>query len=270
MDLPRLPLIDGEVVAVPPQRGVRSSAIAAIGSTSRVEPEHPSQGWTVLLPWLLLTLAALALNRTFYDHYGAHLSLPLAILAGALPLVVERGLRAGWRGWLAGGAVVAAGCALLVWLAPATWAEARAHREDRLYTIVSRYATDAVGPEGGIFAFDAQFPFRAARRPAREDRNRFMVDSYGMLLYHGLEIERASLGTRLRRVFTDRPGNDPYAPMWRPAAQAQLRASIERGDLAIIDKNSEGRLAPATRDWLAGKATVAERQERYVIYRIRR
>lgn len=266
MDLPRLSLTNGTVTAAPSRRSVR----AALGATSRVEPEHPSRGWTLLVPWLVLAVAALALSRTFYDHYGAHLALPLAILAGATPLAIGRGLATGWGGRAAAAALAAAGVALLIWLAPATWARATARQEDRLYTIVARYATDAVGPDAGVFALDAQFPFRAARRPAREDRNRFVVDSYGMLLYHGLGIEQASAGERLRRIFTDAPGRDPYAVMWRPAAQAQLRASIERSDLAIIDKNADGRLTDETRRWLAERYTLAERQDRYVIYRIRR
>jgi hypothetical protein len=244
--------------------------MAALGSTSRVEPEHPSRGWTLLLPWLALAIAALALNRSFYDHYGAHLSLPLAILSGALPLVVVRGIQADWAGRLVGVGLTAAACALVIWLAPATWGTIQERQEDRLYTIVSRYATDAVGPDAGILAMDTQFSYRAARRPAREDRDRFVVDSYGMLLYHGLGIEDASLAERLRRVVGDAPGRDPYAIMWRPAAQEQLRASIERSDLVIIDKTSDGRLADETRRWLAERGRLAERQDRYAIYRIQR
>ena len=269
MDLPRLSLVDGSITEAPSRRGVRS-AMAAIGSTSRTEPEHPSRGWTLLLPWLVFALTSIVLNRSFYDHYGAHLSLPLAIAAGALPLIVVRGLATGWRGRVIGVGVTVACCALLFWLAPATWREDREHHEDRLYTIVGRYATDAVGPDAGIFALDVQFPFRAARRPAREDHDRFLVDSYGMLLYHGLGIEELALSERLRRVVSGSPGRDPYAIMWRPAAQAQLRASIERSDLVIIDKLSDGRLTDETRQWLAQKGTLAERQDRYVIYRIRR
>ncbi len=269
MDLPRLSLVDGTVTEVPSRRGVRS-AMAAIGSTSRTEPEHPSRGWSLLLPWLILAIATIILNRSFYDHYGAHLSLPLAIAAGALPIIVTRGLATGWRGRASSLAAIVACCALLVWLVPATWREDMAHHEDRLYTIVGRYANDAVGPDAGVFALDAQFPFRAARRPAREYRDRFVVDSYGMLLYHGLDIEQMSLAERMRRVLAGSPGRDPYTIMWRPAAQAQLRASIERSDLVIIDKLSDGRLTDETRQWLAAKGTLAERQDRYVIYRIRR
>jgi len=257
------------VTEAPSRRGVRS-AMAAIGSTSRTEPEHPSRGWSLLLPWLAFASAILALNGSFYEHYGAHLALPLAIVAGALPLVVARGLAISWRGRAIGLGTTVACCALLLWLAPATWRTITARHEDRLYTIVGRYATDAVGPDAGVFALDAQFPFRAARRPAREDHDRFVVDSYGMLLYHGLEIEQTPLAERLRRVVRDSPGRDPYAIMWRPAAQTQLRASIERSDLVIIDKLSDGRLTDETRRWLASKGTLAERQDRYVIYRIRR
>jgi 4-amino-4-deoxy-L-arabinose transferase-like glycosyltransferase len=244
-------------------------AVAAIGATSRVEPEHPSHGWTLLLPWLLFTVAMLAFSRSFYAHYGAHLSLPLAILAGAVPLIVARGMAAGWGGRLTGLGVTAAACLILVWLGPSTW-EATGERETKpIYTIVSRYATDAVGPDAGILALDAQFSFRAARRPAREDHERFLIDSYGMLMYHGLAIEGMSPWDRLRRVATDSPGRDPYVVMWRPAAQNQLRESIKRSDLVIIDKTSDGRLTDETRRWLATQGELAVRQEDYVIYRIK-
>lgn len=269
IDLPRLSLVDGTVSEAPSRPKVRS-AMAAIGATSRVEPEHPSRGWSLLLPWLALVVATLALNRSFYDHYGAHLTLPLAILAGAVPLVVARGLRADWGGRVVGLGVAVAACALAIWLAPGTWQTIRQQHEDRLYAIVSRYATDAVGPDAGILALDAQFSFRAARRPAREDHDRFLIDSYGTLLYHGLGIERASLAERLRRVVTEAPGHDPYPVMWRPQAQAQIRASVERSDLVIIDKTSDGRLTDDTRRWLASRGRLVERQERYAIYRIQR
>lgn len=268
VQLQRLSLADGALSE--PQVAPRNNVRKAIGATSRVEPEHPSGGWTLLFPWLLFAIAMLALNRTFYAHYGAHLSLPLAILAGALPLVVVRGLAAGWSGRLIGLGLTAAFCAVAIWLAPITWEETTAQHTAPIYTIVSRYANDAVGPDAGILALDAQYSFRAARRPAREDRDRFLIDSYGMLMYHGLGIEAMSLGDRVRRVFTDPPGRDPYAIMWRPQAQTKLRASIERSDLVIIDKTSDGRLTDETRQWLATRGRLAERQESYVIYRIQR
>lgn len=268
MHLPRLSVVNGALAEAP--AAPRNSMRRALGATSRVEPEHPSRGWTLLFPWLLFTVAMLAFNRSFYDHYGAHLSLPLAILAGAIPLVIMRAMAAGWGGWLVGLGLTAAACLLSIWLGPGTWEKANAQQTDRIYSIVSRYATDAIGPEQGIMALDTQFSFRAARRPAREDRDRFLVDSYGMLLYHGLGIEGMSFWDRVRRTITDAPGRDPYSVMWRPAAQNQLRASIERSDLVIIDKLSDGRLTDATRQWLATRGRLAERQDRYVIYRIQR
>ncbi len=45
---------------------------------------------------------------------------------------------------------------------------------------------------------------------------------------------------------------------------------MARSDLVVIDNKSDGRLTDETRAWLAAKATLEERQERYVIYRIRR
>ena len=45
---------------------------------------------------------------------------------------------------------------------------------------------------------------------------------------------------------------------------------MARSDLVVIDNKSDGRLTDETRAWLAANASLEERQERYVIYRIRR
>ena len=90
-----------------------------------------------------------------------------------------------------------------------------------------------------------------------------------MLLYHGLGIEGTPVLELARRALTP-PPPDPYAIMWRPAAQERLRSAIERGDLAVIDARSGGRLTDETQRWLAGRGKLEERQERYAIYRIAR
>lgn len=250
--------------AVPPP-----ARLAAIGATSRAEPVTPTAGWTILLPWLALTVLMLILARSYYAHYSVELSLPLALLAGAVPLAIGRSLRAAWGNRLYGLGLAGALLACCIIFGSAAWQLNRQRQPDRIYALVGRYAGDAVGPEGSVFALDAQFPFRAARRPAREENNRFIVDGYGLLLYHGLRIEAMPLGERFGRLRTA-PGDDPYAVMWRPAPQEQLRAAMARSDLAVIDSKSDGRLTDETRRWLAARGTLVERQERYAIYRIRR
>jgi len=249
--------------------GRAQPTLAAVGATSLSAPATPTAGWTVLLPWTLLVALGLLGARSYYAHYGVALALPLALLAGVVPLAIARALRAGPRARGYGAALAVAGVALCLWFAPAAWRSDRAAAPDRLYTILGRYAGDAVGPTGSVFALDAQIPYRAARRPARADENRFIVDGYGSLIYQGLGIESLSLGQRFARLRVA-PATDPYQIMWRPAVQATLRASMARSDLVIIDNKSDGRLTDETRGWLAANATLEERQERYVIYRIRR
>jgi hypothetical protein len=249
--------------------GRAQSTLSAVGATSRSAPATPTAGWTVLLPWTLIVVLGLLGARSYYAHYSVALSLPLALLAGVLPLATVRALRAGWfaRGY--GIALAVVGLALCLWLAPAAWRNDRTAEPDRLYTILGRYAGDAVGPSGAVFALDAQIPYRAARRPAREDENRFIVDGYGSLIYEGLGLKSLSLGQRVA-LLRVAPATDLYQIMWRPAVQATLRASMARSDLVVIDNKSDGRLTDETRQWLAANATLEERQERYVIYRIRR
>lgn len=268
LELQRLPPFDAEdeppVRPAPPR-----PRIAALGATSRVAPVTPTAGWTILLPWLALTLAMLIAARSYYAHYSAELSLPLALLAGAVPLAIGRALRAGWGYRFYSMGLAGALVAFCAFFGPAAWRANLQQQPDRLYAIVGRYAGDAVGPDGAVFALDAQIPFRAARRPAREADNRFIVDGYGVLLYHGLRIEAMPLGERFSRLFSAH-GDDPYAIMWRPAPQEQVRAAIDRADLVVLDNKSNGRLTDETRRWLAERGALVERQERYVIYRIRR
>lgn len=273
LELPRLPTFEGEGEdSTPSPRQsppVAHSRLRAVGATSRVEPVTPTAGWTLLLPWLALTVLMLATTRSYYAHYSVELSLPLALLAGAIPLTIGRSLIAGWGTRVYGFAIAGALVAFCAFWGPMAWRANLEHHPDRLYTIVSRYAGDAVGPTGSVFALDAQFPFRAARRPAREENNRFIVDGYGMLLYHGLRIETMPLSERFGKLFVPR-GEDPYAIMWRPAPQEQLRISMSRSDLVVIDQKSDGRLTDETRRWLASQGKLVERQDRYVIYRIQR
>ena len=270
--LRRLPFdaFEGDLRENEPARSNRSQpTLAAVGATSLSAPTTPTPGWTFLLPWIVIVALGLFGARSYYAHYGVALALPLALLAGVLPLAVARAVRADplARGY---GAILAvAGVALCLWFAPAAWRGDRVAEPDRLYTILGRYAGDAVGPTGAVFALDAQIPYRAARRPARVDGNRFIVDGYGSLIYQGLGIESLSLRQRFARLRVA-PATDPYQIMWSPAVQATLRASMARSDLIVIDNKSDGRLTDETRAWLAANASLEERQERYVIYRIRR
>ena len=249
--------------------GRAQPTLAAVGATSLSAPATPTAGWTLLLPWALIVALGLLGARSYYAHYGVALALPLALLSGVVPLAIARALRAGWLSRGYGVALAVAGVALCLWFVPAAWRSDRAAAPDRLYTILGRYAGDAIGPNGSVFALDAQIPYRAARRPARADRNRFIVDGYGSLIYQGLGIESLSLGERFARLRAV-PATDPYQIMWRPVVQATLRASMARSDLVVIDNKADGRLTDETRAWLAANATLEERQERYVIYRIRR
>jgi 4-amino-4-deoxy-L-arabinose transferase-like glycosyltransferase len=229
---------------------------------------RPTAAWSMVAIWLLLTAASLILTRSYYAHYSVQLALPLALAAGVLPLAIERGLRAGWVGRALGSAVAVAAIVVVVYFGvPAANDDFTAH-PDRLYVIVGRYAGDAVGPDSSVFALDAQIPFRAARRPAREEQDRFIVDGYGLLLYHGLHIEGDSQLDLLRRALRDPKGHDPYTVMWRLDVQQQLQASLARSDLAVIDKTSDGRLTDDTRRWLAAHAKLEIQQDRYAIYRI--
>lgn len=243
--------------------------LAAVGVPSATAPATPTEGWTLLLPWTLLVAGGLFGARSYYAHYSVALALPLVLLAGVLPLAIGRAVRGGWVGRGYGVILVAASVTFCLWSVPGAWKLDRASHSDRLYTILARYAGDAVGPNGAVFALDAQIPFRAARRPARGEHDRFIVDGYGALLYQGLGIEGLSWPELFQKL---RAGHaaEPYSIMWQPAVQESLRASMARSELVVIDNKSDGRLTDETRQWLAAHAKLEERQERYAIYRILR
>ncbi len=60
-------------------------------------PPRLAPAWSLLPWWTLLVALTLLSSRSFYAHYVAHLALPLAALAGALPAALGRLLRAGAR-----------------------------------------------------------------------------------------------------------------------------------------------------------------------------
>ncbi len=240
-----------------------------VEAAARPLPSLSGAGWTLLLPWLFFTGLAVFGARSYYAHYSVELSLPLALLAGAIPLAVQRAWSLGGNWRVVGlGLAITASVAGLGFGATSLRQNLERH-QDRIYAIVSRYAGDAAQPGEVVFALDAQFPFRAARPPARETNGRLLVDGYGMLLYHGLGIEQLTFSERLGQLFADH-GRDPYAVIWREAPQAQLRAAMERSVLVILDAKSDGRLTVETRRWLNEHGRLVEQQERYGIYRIRR
>lgn len=258
----------GPPVPVAASRAVAGSPGAPRGAARRAN--DMDAGRSLLGWWLLLTVAMLFLSRSFYAHYGAQLALPLAILAGALPALLARGLRAdAWARRLTLSLGLALGLLGLLAFASAVRADFSA-RPDGIYQLVGRYVGDAARPGQAVFALDAQFPFLAARPPAREYRGRYIVDGYGSLLYNGLGLAGASLPTLAGRLFAPPLAADPYAVMWRPEVQRMLVTAIEDSDVAVIDAKSDGRLTDETRRWLASRGVLVERQERYAIYRIRR
>lgn len=275
VQLRRLPGVAEPAVSIqapppPPPGPVAAPAVPA--STAAEEPAAPwpNPAWSMLPWWIGLMVLTLLFSRTYYAHYAAHLTLPLAILAGALPAGIVHAFRFGWGGRVVSVALVAAGVGLLAPAAYRAVADDFTTHPDRIYEIVGRYVNDAIGPDQGVFALDAQFPFLAARRPAREANDRFIVDGYGMLLYHGLGIDGTPMLELARRALTQPVPGDPYQVMWRPDPQNQIESSIGRSDLVVIDAMSDGRLTDATHRWLDTHGRLVEKQERYAIYRIAR
>jgi hypothetical protein len=211
------------------------------------------------IAWIGLSLASFLLSRSFYPHYASQLMPGLALLGG--------GLAAGLtpRSWPARAGILGLGGALLA-IAVVGLAPVVAPQPDRLYTVVGRYLSDALPPTAPALATDAQFNYLAAR-PLPSARGRFLVDSYGQLIYAGLGLDEGDLATAARAAGARRAEATVYEIMWRPEAQALLRDHMAAAEVVVVHDIGRGRLTEATRAWLAERYRLVEATSRYEIYR---
>jgi hypothetical protein len=236
--------------------------------------------WRTAVLWMLFSVLLFTYSRSFYQHYYIQLGAPLVLLGagvGLVPAVLERLTarrqlvsRAGqWT--RAVPAVVLALLALPLLVVQWTGTTTRdcPHCVDPLFEVVGRYANNAVPPGTPVLSTDEQFNLQAARPPSRNATG-YLVDSYGHMIYLGLDLGARDwsdlAGAALRG---QHGGNDPYAVMHRPAPQADFVDRAAAAALVVVHDRGEARLTADTLHTVGQIASPEISEPRYTIYRAR-
>jgi hypothetical protein len=141
------------------------------------------------------------------------------------------------------------------------------HCEDHIFELVGRYVNDAVPPGSPVLSTDEQFNILSARPPSRSPSTGYLVDSYGHLIYHGLNLDTRDWADLIAASLRGEHGNDPYTVMWSPRSQADFLERAALASLIVIHDRGSTRLTQNTLDTLRSTYQVTEQQPRYTIYR---
>jgi hypothetical protein len=218
--------------------------------------------WRLVVIWSFLSVLLFTYSRSFYNHYYVQIAAPLWLLGGAvwLPLLrpdVAPTVRP---------TLVAYALALLpalVLLGPA-WQGFTTPTPDPIFALVARYVNDAVPPGTPVLATDEQFDFLASRPPSQA-AGRYLIDSYGHMIFLGLGLGERSWGDLLGDVARGAHSDDAYAVMRAPAPQADFLARARQAALVVIHERGASRLAPQTLAAIRALGSIREEQPRYVI-----
>ncbi len=218
--------------------------------------------WRPILLWSFLSVLLFTYSRSFYGHYYVQLGAALCLLAPAawLPLLAPSAARP--RRWAAAYALLLVPALLLV--RPA-WVSFTTRYDDPIFAIVARYVNDAVPPGAQVLSSDEQFNFLASRPPSVSPTTGYLIDSYGHMIYLGLNMPARSWGDLIGAVIGGQASNDPYQIMWRAAPQADFLARAESAALVVVHDRGFVRLQQSTVDALLALGVVRERQSRYLI-----
>jgi hypothetical protein len=194
-------------------------------------------------------------NASYYPQYYVQLAVPLSVLCGALlkrqvgasiqsPLARERGSR------LPVGMLLGVGVLLLGLLSGAGWRQVTEIRDllaysNPTYYNVADYLRRSSAPEAKILAFEPNYAFLASRPLAGAQPDRFLVDSYGEMLYVNLGIEQRSMWSLVPGIIGGKKGA-LQTTFWGEAAQAQALAAFEQADYVVMDGRARYQLEPRT------------------------
>jgi hypothetical protein len=236
--------------------------------------------WRVGILWAFFSLILFTYSRSFYQHYYIQLAAPLCLLGAGVSLlpdlwrrsaVARRFTSAGHRRIMATllplGLFLLFGLPLLVLQWAGMTTRQCPHCEDRIFELVARYTNDAVPPGSPVLSTDEQFNILAARPPSRLPSTGYLVDSYGHMLYLGLDLDTRDWGDLIGASVRGEHSNDPYAVMQSARPQADFLARASLAPLIVVHERGLARLSDATVQALEATYKVAERQSRYTIYR---
>jgi hypothetical protein len=238
------------------------------GPRAIVEAGDHLRVFRVVVLWLFFSLFVFTFSRSFYPHYYIQLAAPLCLIGAGVGLLARWGSsRDGLAAqrWSRGLAPLVP-LVLALPLGIGAWRWIVERREDRIFEIVARYANNAVPPGTPVLSTDQQFNLLAARPPSRNETG-YLVDSYGHMIYLGLDMPSRSWGSLFSDLFGGARSNDAYAVMHRPAPQSDFLDRANNVPLIVIHDRGFARLTDATLAQLAAIANTEVEEERYTVYR---
>jgi hypothetical protein len=141
------------------------------------------------------------------------------------------------------------------------------HCEDPKFAVVGRYVNDAVPPGTPVLTTDEQFNILAARPPSRNSTG-YLIDSYGHMIYLGLDMGNRDWGDLISASLRGDHGSDAYAVMHLPAPQADFLDRARQAAMIVVHDHGFARLTDETVAALSTIARIDQQQApSYTIYR---
>ncbi|MEO8287435.1 MAG: hypothetical protein ABI670_13500 [Chloroflexota bacterium] len=259
--------------------------------------------WRIGILWTFFSLLLFTYSRSFYQHYYIQLAAPLAMLGAGVslawrvrhqyrvasteyrvPSIDDRalaepqmqGARFGFTNNLRNtqyavrSIPVLVLCLLVLPLLLLQWSGLVTrncpHCEDPMFVVVGRYVNDAVPPGATVLATDEQFNLMAARPPSHTSTG-YLIDSYGHMIYLGLNLGNRDWGDLFSASLRGDHGNDAYAVMHLPVPQADILDRARQAAMTVIHDRGFARLTDETIAALSTIAKPEQQQARYTIYR---
>jgi len=208
------------------------------------------RAWWAVLAWAGYSMFLILANGSYYPQYYVQLAVPLCILGGSLlnsrvPVLPPR-----CQFMRAIGAVV---LIVMLWVGLANGQLRRQTDNilgtltatDSTYTDVANYIRDHSAPDACVLVFEPNYVFLASRAPSGAATGRFLLDSYGEMLYVNLGIAERPWYELLRALVTGKKSS-LQSTFWAQPAQEQVLAAFERADYVVIDGRARYQLQPQT------------------------
>jgi hypothetical protein len=213
------------------------------------------------LAWAGYSLLLIVANSSYYPQYYVQWAVPLCLLGGGL-LDGRMGLI--WRrsGHFPG---FSPGVFLLLAVVSVGVLGGHVARQyqgiihlvehaDSTYAHVAEYIQESSAPDAQVLVFEPNYTFLSSRAPAGAQQGRFLVDSYGEMLYVNLGLEGRSLGDLAAAALAgQKPVLQPT--FWRLPAQEHVLAAFEQADYVVIDGRARYQLQPQTLSVIQGRST---------------
>jgi hypothetical protein len=244
--------------------------------------------WRIGILWTFFSLLLFTYSRSFYQHYYIQLAAPLCILGAGVSLpfwtkvegrrtkeadrhtsrnafVLRQLALSAANGSFVVMALLALPLLLLQWSGLVT--RQCPHCEDPKFAVVGRYVNDAVPPGTPVLTTDEQFNILAARPPSRNSTG-YLIDSYGHMIYLGLDMGNRDWGDLISASLRGDHGSDAYAVMHLPAPQADFLDRARQAAMIVVHDHGFARLTDETVAALSTIARIDQQQApSYTIYR---